>query len=492
VASGSPSGTSAAVDIALAGGNAVDACVAASVMAWVAEPLFSSLGGSAFVTVAAPDGTVEVIDGNSAMPHTPPPQPGAGVTRVHLPYSDGVETGIGGGSVAVPGVLAALHRAWRRHGTAPWDEVLAPAIAAARKGIAVPPTSAYYLSVTWRALWSRYAEAAALLGRDGVPLVEGELLRQPALAEVLEEVARHGPRVFYEGEVAADIAASARRDGGFLQKSDLSSYEAEVRPPLMIRAFGSEVFTNPPPATGGAVLAHLLTQMESSLPALGSDDDKTRLQAFVGALGAAYAYRRQRYQDPSGIAAAYAEAVGRLKGPASTTHASAADTGGYACAITASAGYGSGLVVRGIVLNNTLGEEELNPLGIHSLPPGARCHSNMAPTIVRSEGRTVALGSPGADRIVSAIAQALLRITVDDADLAAAVSSPRAHLDRRAEGEVLCYEPGLPGDAIEGYPARPFEDKHMFFGAVQAAELRPDGRVAAAHDPRRSGASAIV
>jgi gamma-glutamyltranspeptidase/glutathione hydrolase len=144
-----------------------------------------------------------------------------------------------------------------------------------------------------------------------------------------------------------------------------------------------------------------------------------------------------------------------------------------------------------MLLNNTLGEEELNPLGFHRLPPGSRCHSNMAPTIARGPDKTVAMGSPGADRIVGAIAQTFLRLALDGASLAEAVAGPRAHLDVRPEGERLCYEPGLDGDKV-GYTPRPYDAPHMFFGAVQAASVTADGVVDAAHDARRSGGTALV
>jgi gamma-glutamyltranspeptidase/glutathione hydrolase len=118
----------------------------------------------------------------------------------------------------------------------------------------------------------------------------------------------------------------------------------------------------------------------------------------------------------------------------------------------------------------------------------------MAPTIATEASGTkvVALGSPGATRIVGAIAQAFLRIAVDDDDLAAAVAAPRAHVDPREAGETLCYEPGLPGDRIEHLLLRPYDEIHMYFGAVQAASVTEYGDVDAAHDPRRSGGSALI
>jgi len=220
----------------------------------------------------------------------------------------------------------------------------------------------------------------------------------------------------------------------------------------------------------------------------------TRAKALVEAQRAAIGYRAEHYQDPDGIAAAFDEALQGLtprRSSPDTTHASSADADGYACSITESNGYGAGLCVNGILLNNTLGEEELNPFGAHGLPPGTRCHSNMAPTIARGDGLTVAIGSPGADRIVGAIAQTFLRIAVDGESLREALAAPRAHLDPRPEGETLCFEPGLPGHELPWHQ-RPYDEIHMFFGGVQAASVAEDGTVDAAHDPRRSGGSALV
>src|SRR5688572_12372800 len=202
IASGNRLGAEAASAVAEAGGNAVDACLASAVMAWVVEPFFASIGGSGFITVRSPDGSVEVFDGNNSMPHTIPESPGTGLRRTYLDYSNGMYTGIGGGSVAVPGILKAVQMAWERHGHIEWAALFEPAIKAAREGIAFPKTSAYYLSVTYKEIWSQYPDAAALFTVDGRPMLEGEALVQPQLAESLELVANEGPDVFYSGSLA--------------------------------------------------------------------------------------------------------------------------------------------------------------------------------------------------------------------------------------------------------------------------------------------------
>jgi gamma-glutamyltranspeptidase/glutathione hydrolase len=486
IAAGNGPAMHAASEVARAGGNSVDACLAAAITSWVAEPFYASLGGSGFVAVRSPDGDVEVIDGNTAVCRgvhsVRPPR------RIFLPYSNGVHTGVGGASVAVPGVLAALRLAWERHGSIGWPALFAHAIAAARDGIPLPRPSAYYLSLTWEPLWSSYPEARHLFGSDR-PLSEGDPLVQARLGDVLEEAARAGAAVLSEGSLGRAIATAVERDGGSLSPDDLARYRADVRPPVRADVWGWVVESNPLPALGGTLVAAMLSSMSRAR----LDDPAARLRALVAAERAVLDVRAaRRAEDPADIGDASdgGPVAGRAARSPSTTHSSAADSDGLVCAVTQSMGYGSGLVVEGVLLNNTLGEEELHPLDDDGPRPGGRCHSNMAPTIASGGGRVVGLGSPGAERIVGAIAQTIVALAVDDASLQAAVESPRAHLVVEPE-EILCLEPGLPGRAA-GIPVRVFDGLHQYFGGVQAASVDDAGGVEAAHDPRRAGASAVV
>ena len=491
VAAGSRLGAAAAEEVARGGGNAVDACLAAAVMAWVAEPFFASLGGSGFVTVRAPGGRVEVVEGSAMMPSKGPGERGQGIERVYLDYSNGMYTGIGGGSVAVPGVLSAVHSTWKRHGRIEWEALFAPAVRVARAGFEFPRTSAYYLSATWDGIWSRSPAARAQFAPAGALMAEGQRCVQAELAEALAQVAEAGPNVFYEGPLGRQIVDAVAANGGFLEAGDLRTYRAAARAPVTADAFGWRIETNPPPAAGGAALARMVALLE------GADlrDPEARLKAIAEAEEAAIGYRNEIYADPGDVVSApHLTGSRRARGSESTTHSSAADSDGFVCSLTQSNGYGAGLMPQGILLNNTLGEEELNPLGAHRLAPGARCHSNMAPTIASGPDESVALGSPGADRIVGAIVQVFAYIAIDGLALVRAVAAPRAHVSARDGSRVLWYEPGLPGDRLErlGYVARPYEEPHMFFGAVQAASLRSNGSVDACHDPRRSGGSVLV
>jgi gamma-glutamyltranspeptidase/glutathione hydrolase len=160
-------------------------------------------------------------------------------------------------------------------------------------------------------------------------------------------------------------------------------------------------------------------------------------------------------------------------------------------------GYGSGIVVpgTGIPMGNTLGEPELNPRGFHALTPGERLISSMSPTIVSSEeGGLVALGSPGASRIPTAILQTLLGVLDYGLPLREAVRAPRAHSENLQEGRLLAYEPGSRAAVAAGGhdQVMAYDGPDMYFGSVNAVRLTPEGELEADADPRRSGGTAFA
>jgi gamma-glutamyltranspeptidase/glutathione hydrolase len=175
-------------------------------------------------------------------------------------------------------------------------------------------------------------------------------------------------------------------------------------------------------------------------------------------------------------------------------HISALDADGLACAVTASSGYGSGVLVpgRGIWLNNCLGELELNPQGFHALAPGARMGSNMSPVVARSaDGAVLSLGSPGAERITTALLQVMLNFMRVGHSLEEALAAPRLHVERVAAGWQAAVEPGLPVSAVQ-LPVRAFDALSMFFGGAGAVLRAADRSLVAAADPRRQGAALVV
>ncbi len=182
----------------------------------------------------------------------------------------------------------------------------------------------------------------------------------------------------------------------------------------------------------------------------------------------------------------------------STANVSAVDSDGTVCAITASSGYGSGATVpgTGMMLNNCLGEPELNRLGLHALTPGTRLASNMAPSVARSgAGAALAIGSPGADRITTALMQVLGRYCHHGDSLQQAIDAPRAHVRILEDGSTRVDHEDDPAIAAAvsamGLPAFVHDQISMFFGGVGAAARGADGDLVAAGDPRREAATRI-
>ncbi len=282
-------------------------------------------------------------------------------------------------------------------------------------------------------------------------------------------------------------------NGGILSQADMAAYEAIVRKPIRLALDGWEIATNPPPAVGGAALAAILMLVDQE----GFDGWTTgNMTRLVTAQNAVFNYRRTALEPADDLPAAVERLLETarmgdlqtLLASDSTTHVSAVDSNGLACSITASAGYGSGAMVSGtgIWLNNSLGELELHPKGFHGLEPGSRLFSNMAPTVARnSRGEVLAIGSAGADRITTAVAETLLNHLLLHMDLESAVGHPRIHAELFQDEPTVAYELDLPVE-VEG-AVRHFPERSMYFGGVQVATWSPASGLAATADPRRSG-----
>lgn len=519
----------AAARMGAEGGNAVDAALAGALMVCVTEPGIVSLAGGAFVTVDPGDGRDPVtVDGYVEMPGRglPPEAFGRGTRELYTEYGGGTHMTVGHGSAATPGVLPALEEAHRRFGSLPWSVVVQPAIEVARDGFALGTAADYYLDYTRDSLFGHDAATrAALHHHDGTPVRRGELLRIPDLADFLTRVAREGSAALIRGEVARALAEDMSAHGGLITPADLAGYAPVVRRATQVELATRDgarwrIATNPPPAIGGPVLAAMLLLL--------ADPEADELDRAVGAVGAVRAdiadlvrvfravlAHRAVELDVAADRAAAGQALldGVLAGgqawlgvAPSTAHVSTVDTAGAACAVTASCGYGSGITIpgTGVWLNNCLGEHELNRTGLHTLAPGVRLASNMAPTVGRrSDGTTIAVGSPGADRITTALAQVLTAVAGGGLDWPEAIARPRVHVSRTAEGaERLEYESDLDADlavleasgalpSASELPRRAHHPSSMYFGGVSVAVREPDGALSAAADPRRDGAIAV-
>ncbi|MFQ6171064.1 gamma-glutamyltransferase [Oryzobacter sp. R7] len=502
IAATGPVSLAAGREVARAGGNAVDVAVAAILAAMSTEPGMVSLASGAYVSVWPADGPPVVLDGNVEMPGRglPAERFGAGVEEVTTDYGGGVTLWAGHGSVATPGAVTACELAVEELGTLPWADVVAPAEAACRSGYPIGAAASRYLGFTAHALFGRDPEALAVVTRDdGTPVQPGDVRTNGPLADVLSLVGREGASVLTTGEVGRAMVDDMARNGGLISHRDLAEYTPLVRPPVR-RAVGDwDLAVNPPPSVGGPMLAVMLGEL-AARGNFGWDDVIAIQQAVLR-------YRVDVHDVSHDLDAAGHElllsvdrhGLAGLPTSASTANISVVDADGTACTVTASCGYGAGITVpgTGILLNNALGEPELNRLGLHRLAPGTRLASNMAPTTGRTrDGRVIAIGSPGADRITTALMQVLGQGCLHDADLRTAIEAPRLHVRAAPDGTTVVDHETDAGitEALQraGLSGTDHGVLQMFFGGVGAAYRRQDGLLEAAGDPRREAAVEVV
>ena len=493
----------AGAHVAEAGGNAVDAAIAAILVSINTEPGMCSLACGGFMTIWPPGGMPVTLDGYVTAPGSGDdvlPEAERNAWDVHMMYGGGVTTTIGPDSVGVPGGVALFGAGSESCGKVPWRVLFEPVVAATRAGFPLPEASRHYLEHSGEPIFGRTPDGhRAIFDADGRLKNVGDPIRIPHLADTLERIGRLGPDEFYTGDIGRAIAEHMRDNGGRLNASDLAGYRIERRPCLVIDsgtdvAHPWKIATNPPPAVGGTVLAAML-KMVNRHPI--ERWDAATIRTIVDVQRVALGYRRKHLDLSDDVEAdaqrlldlaASCDATSALES-GSTCHASAVDDSGLACAVTVSSGYSSGEMPAGtgLWLNNCLGELELNKRGLDIGPPGTRLPSNMAPTTARAgDGSVLAIGSPGADRITTAMLQALVGYMQIGLPLDEAIRLPRCHVEFTDDGERVACEPGLPVEQVT-IPHRLFDSLSMYFGGVSAAAWSPTAGFTVAADPRRTG-----
>jgi gamma-glutamyltranspeptidase/glutathione hydrolase len=515
VAAGHPTTAEVGAQVLREGGNAVDAAVASVLASFAVESPLTGFGAGGFMMVHEEGGDTVLIDFFVAAPGRDGVERGTELVPVPVHFdADTIQTFyVGPASCGVPGTAAGVEQALQRFGSAPLAELAAPATRLAREGAPVNAEQAYILDIL-APIHERLEGTRELYAPGGRPLREGDAFRFPELAEALERFGAEGAEPFYRGEVAAALSEFTVRHGGTLGPADLATYEAVARQPIRTRFRGTEVLTNPPPSSGGILIAYCLGLLER----LGERSGPEQLVAAMGAANAARdeAFAEALYGDELHAAlldsaeldrVADAARLGPLFGgeppPApgdqlgSTTHISVLDGAGMCASVTCSNGSGSGVLVpgTGVILNNMLGEEDLNPLGFHAIAPGRRVPSMMAPTIVLRDGEIeLGLGSAGSNRIRSAILQTVARAVEEGMSAGEAVRAPRLHFEQG----IVQTEPGIDEEALARIEAggtqvlrRP--RINLFFGGVQAVACdRDSGALSGGGDPRRGGAVALA
>jgi gamma-glutamyltranspeptidase / glutathione hydrolase len=484
--------------------------VCAVLTSFAVESPLTGLGAGGFMLVHA-EGEDVLLDFFVEVPGRDGVERGSELVPVSVVFDETPQVfNIGAASCGVPGTPAGLAEALRRFGSMPMWELIGPAVSHARDGVEISAEQAYLLKILDPIL-TEFPESRALYAPHGRILREGETFVFGDLADALERYADEGPDPFYRGDIGEAITGWVTERGGTLGASDLAAYEPIAREPVRAGFRGREVLTNPPPSSGGILIALCLGLLErlgeagvEQVVATMAEANRARTEQFhAGLYEEGYVERFLAPDRLDDLAERIASGAGAgdhrgAGGLGSTTHITAVDSEGRCASVTCSNGTGSGMLVpgTGVHVNNMLGEEDLNPLGFHALPPGRRMTSMMAPTVVLRDGELEAgLGSGGSNRIRSAVLQVILRLVADRMDAQTAVDAGRVHFE---EG-VVQAEPGVDASALWRIERRPdrsvarWRRRNLFFGGVHAVARDPEtGELRGGGDPRRGGAVVVL
>jgi gamma-glutamyltranspeptidase/glutathione hydrolase len=458
------------------GGNAIDAAVATGFALAVTYPSAGNLAGGGFMVIRLADGTVITNDHREKAP-------AAASRDMYLDASGKIVPGLSTAShlaVGVPGSVDGMLAALERYGTKSRKEVMKPAIAYAKSGIMLTRDLALDIERELPAFSKYPATMKVFAKKDGTPYEEGDVLRQPDLAATLERIASKGRDGFYAGKTAELIVAEMKRGGGLITLEDLANYKSVWREPIKGTYRGYEIYSMPPPSSGGVLLVQMLNMLEPfDVKALGFGSAAT-VHLMVEAERRAYADRAEHLGDPDVydvpverlISKDYAAERFRSFDPRrasksadiaagsippesqQTTHLSVIDAAGNAVAFTTTLNlsYGAKIVAdgTGMLLNNEMDdfsskENTPNAFGLlgrsaNAIEPNKRMLSSMTPTIVTKNGAPVlATGSPGGSTIITTVLQVIVNVIDHGMSLSSAVGVPRFH--HQWMPDAVIYEP---------------------------------------------------
>jgi gamma-glutamyltranspeptidase/glutathione hydrolase len=518
VATGHPLATAAALRALKAGGTAVDAAVAAALTLGVAEPYHAGLGGGGFAVVYRAGGTdAESFDFRERAPFATPTD-GSRITKRRRGCS----------AVAIPGVAAGLWAMHQGGGRLAWQSLFDDAISAAEDGVVVGGLMAARIKERGEALRGDEDAAAIYLPR-GVPLHQGDTLRQPQLALSMRLLAAEGPAAFYGGPISQGIVEGCKDKGGLMTDADFQAYRVRVGPALQATYGDRTLLTVGPPSIGGLQVLQLF-RLAQHLPLQAPYGRPQNMHLLAEAMRISFAERTlhgsdgERAEVPVGLfvddktavlAASRISAGKRIpleelqgEGPVDggTTHISVVDAEGNAVALTMTINFRFGAAVvgrgTGVLLNDTMddfsappGESNLYYLSdgpLNTPAPGAAPLSSMSPLVVLRNGKPeLILGGVGGPMIPTSVAQVLVNRLMHGMPLRPAVGVPRIH-HQLLPDRVAFEGSHLMEDARAFLAAR----GHTLYsvrniGTIYAVEVAADGTRTAVADVRSHGAAAV-
>lgn len=491
VAAGHKATAEAAVEILRAGGNAFDAIIAGLWAACVCEPVLAAPGGGGFLMAHDGGKNAESARLFDFFCNAPRVRRDPGAIEFVEVFADFGATRqafhIGAGAAAAPGFMPGIEAVHGELASLPMTDLIGPAVLLAKGGVTVTPFQAYLFDVVTPILtWT--PQARAIFAPGGDLLRAGERLTNPALGEALRMIAQGR-----QAPIAQAMVEECKTYRGHLRAADFDRYRVVERRPVELAIGDVTIWLNPPPAVGGMLAGAMLADYAAAPGPRSAVNCARAIARIDGAWrrdGAAIA----KMLGHCGEQPAGGPGTGNLA-VRGTTHISVIDGEGRAASATVTNGEGNGRILGdfGFMLNNMLGEADLNPDGFHNWRPGARLSSMMAPTLARlADGTLVALGSGGSNRIRTAIFQVLAARLLDGKSPADAVAAPRLHLEEGRLDIEAAGEWEEKDALLESFPgAKAWPERSLYFGGVHWAEAGPGG-YAGAGDPRRDGAFLIA
>lgn len=519
VAAAHPLAAQTGVDILKKGGNAIDAAVATAFALNAVEPNASGIGGGGFMVIRfAETGEVIVLDYREVAPAAATKDMFASEQASEEHWS--VE---GGKAVGVPGTLMGLKKALDDYGTMTLEEVMSPAISYMENGFEITETFSQMIEDNYEKLakWNDPFELAYL--KDGLPLETGDVLIQEDLAKTYREILDKGIEHLYGGELGQKIVDAVQAQDGILELQDLIDYQPRMLEPITGNYRGYDIFSMPPPSSGGTHLIQILNIMENfDIPNM-SYHGPAHISIMAEAMKMAFADRAQYMGDPAfatdmpleGITSKeYAKFLSdqidikepKMEVPAgepagyehhSTSHISVIDAEGNAVALTQTINYffGSGVVVPdvGVIMNNEMDDFAKSPDSPNAPEPGKIPLSSMSPTIIEKDGETfMVLGTPGGTRIFTAMTQIISNVIDFGMSMDEAIEAPRMHAYSSGGKAMPIYvESLIPVMTVEtlrmlGNEVSVREAHDLYFGGAQGIMLK-NGVLFGGGDSRRDG-----
>ena len=526
--------TRAGLEIMRAGGNAVDASVAVGFTLAVTHPEAGNLGGGGFLIVRFANGEVHFLDYREKAP-------AAATENMYLDAQGNVIPNmslVGYKASGVPGSVAGMVYAQKKWGKLTLSQVMAPAIRLAREGFVLSYADAQSFRDEELA---KFPESRRVFQRNGNYYQQGDLFKQPELANTLERIAKN-PDDFYRGAMAKQIAAFVQKGGGLISEKDLAEYNVVERTPIHGTYRGYDVYSAPPQSSGGVALVEILNMLEGyDLQKLGNRSAQA-MELTTEAMKRAFYDRADFMGDPDFSTVPvneltdkkYAEMwrasidpehatpakslerprFGQLdrdvkikpivvREPENTTHYSVVDAEGNAVAVTTTLndGMGSRVTVAGLgfLLNDEMDDFASkqgvpNVYGLiqgpaNAIGPRKRPLSAMTPTIVTKDGKLfLVLGSPGGPTIITTVANILMGVVDYGMNIQEAVNAPRFH-NQWLPDDLRIEKVGISPDTIKlleekGYTVK----KGGYWGDAECIMVDPKtGERLGATDYRNDG-----